>query len=362
MPAHIWAGLRARLPAAAAGGGCCRIMHGQRKRVLVTGAAGFIGSNLVDRLLADGYAVTGVDSFEDYYPRSQKEANAAAALLHPAYEFREQNLLTLAATPSASSGRTLLEDLCEQVDFVVHLAAQAGVRASWGESFHIYTENNVRATQLLLEACRNSGVRRFVYASSSSVYGDSEVLPLREDGVCAPISPYGVTKLAGEHLAGLYWKCHGVPTVSLRFFTVYGPRQRPDMAFNIFMRAIIEQRPLVIYGDGGQTRDFTYVSDIVDGLAAALHAPEGSVVNLGGGSRVALSDVLPVLEEVTGMPVDVRIEAKQAGDVLDTWASLDRARSLLGYEPKVALHEGLSAEFTWLRDRLETTTKEEARG
>ena len=327
-------------------------MQGERERVLVTGAAGFIGSNLVDRLLVDGYEVIGVDSFEDYYPRPQKEANAASARLDAAYDFREQNLLVLAATPSAATGRTLLDDLCGQVDYVFHLAAQAGVRASWGESFHVYTENNVRATQLLLEACRGSEVRRFVYASSSSVYGDSAVLPLREDAACAPISPYGVTKLAGEHLASLYWKCHGVPTVSLRFFTVYGPRQRPDMAFNIFMRAIIEQRPLVMYGDGGQTRDFTYISDIVDGLMAAVHAPEGSVVNLGGGSRVALSEVLPVLEEVTGMPADVRVEGKQAGDVLDTWASLDRARMLLGYEPKVALREGLAAEYDWLRDHL----------
>jgi nucleoside-diphosphate-sugar epimerase len=317
-------------------------------RVLVTGAAGFIGSHLVERLLQEGAAVVGVDSFEDYYPRPLKEANLSLALGEPRFTFLEASLHAL-ASESGSDGSTRLEELVGSCDHVYHLAAQAGVRASWGRSFSVYAENNVLATQLVLEACRDSGVRSVVYASSSSVYGDSPTLPLREDAVCRPISPYGVTKLAGEHLALLYWTCHGVPAVSLRFFTVYGPRQRPDMAFNIFLRALLEGRPLVVYGDGRQTRDFTFIADIVEALVRAATAPAGSVMNLGGGSRVSLNDVLEVLAEVTGTHPDIRIEAKQAGDVQDTWADLSRARELIGYEPAVSLDEGLAAEYAWMR-------------
>jgi UDP-glucose 4-epimerase len=317
-------------------------------RVLVTGAAGFIGSHLVERLLDEGASVVGVDSFEDYYPRELKEANLAVALADPRYAFVEAGIHTLAAE-TGDGGATRLEELVRGCSRVYHLAAQAGVRASWGQSFRVYAENNVLATQLVLEACRESAVERVVYASSSSVYGDSPTLPLHEDGVCRPISPYGVTKLAGEHLAQLYWTCRGVPTVSLRFFTVYGPRQRPDMAFNIFLRALLDGKPLVVYGDGGQTRDFTFVADIVEALVRAGGAPPGSVLNVGGGSRVSLAHVLDVLGEVTGVRPDIRGEAKQAGDVQDTWADLTRARELIAYVPSVGLHEGLSAEYAWMQ-------------
>ena len=213
----------------------------------------------------------------------------------------------------------------------------------------MYAENNVLATQLVLEACRETAVERVVYASSSSVYGDSSTLPLREEAVCRPISPYGVTKLAGEHLAQLYWTCHGVPTVSLRFFTVYGPRQRPDMAFHIFLRALLDGEPLAVFGDGRQTRDFTFVADIVEALVRASLAPPGSVMNIGGGSRVSLADVLEMIGEVTGTRPDLRVEARQAGDVQDTWADLSRARDLIDYGPAVGLREGLSAEYAWMR-------------
>ncbi len=317
-------------------------------RVLVTGAAGFIGSHLAERLLGEGAHVVGVDSFEDYYPRALKEANVAAALADPRYTFVEADVHALSAQPGGD-GVTRLEELVRGCSRVYHLAAQAGVRASWGESFRVYAENNVLATQLVLEACRESEVERVVYASSSSVYGDSPTLPLHEDAVCRPISPYGVTKLAGEHLAQLYWTCRGVPTVSLRFFTVYGPRQRPDMAFNIFLRALLAGEPLVVYGDGAQTRDFTFVADIVEALVRAGGAPPGSMFNVGGGSRVSLSHVLEMLGEVAGARPDIRIEAKQAGDVQDTWADLTRARELIGYAPSVGLHEGLSAEYDWMR-------------
>jgi nucleoside-diphosphate-sugar epimerase len=316
------------------------------KRVVVTGAAGFIGSSLVDRLLEQGALVTGVDSFEDYYARGLKESNVQAARANPGFTFLESNILELAADGERKGSE--LRRRLREAHGVFHLAAQAGVRASWGQSFRVYADNNVLGTQLMLEACKEAGVAKFVYASSSSVYGDSRQLPLREDGVCQPVSPYGVTKLAGEHLAVLYAKSQGVPTVSLRFFTVYGPRQRPDMAFNIFLRALLADEPLDVFGDGDQTRDFTYISDIVDALVLALDAPPGSVFNLGGGSRVSLREVLAILEEVAGRTPRIATRPTQAGDVRHTWADLERARAVLGYDPKVSLRAGLQAEHDWL--------------
>jgi nucleoside-diphosphate-sugar epimerase len=318
--------------------------------MLVTGAAGFIGSSLVDRLLADGHDVVGVDSFEDYYPRHFKEANLAAARLHRRFTLHETNLIELTAAVTPPGDKPSLRELVAGADVVFHLAAQAGVRASWGGSFRVYTDNNVLATQLLLEACRDAGLGTFVYASSSSVYGDTDRLPMREDAVCRPVSPYGVTKLAAEHLAYLYWKNFGVPTVSLRFFTVYGPRQRPDMAFHKFIRAMLRDEPLEVYGSGDQTRDFTFISDIVDGLVAAADGRTGSVYNLGGGSRVTLNHALGVLHDVLGVEQKLDAQPVQAGDVRHTWADLTRAHADLGYEPKVGLEQGLAAEAAWLRE------------
>jgi nucleoside-diphosphate-sugar epimerase len=323
---------------------------GVARSAVVTGAAGFIGSHLVERLLADGYEVIGVDSFEDYYPRAYKEANIAAALSSPRFTLMEDNLLTLAATTGASRSDRRLDELLAGADCVVHLAAQAGVRASWGESFRIYTDNNVLATQMVLEACRRVGVPKVVYASSSSVYGDTDQLPMHEEANCRPVSPYGVTKLAGEQLCRLYWKNHGVPTVSLRFFTVYGPRQRPDMAFHLFLRAMFDGRPLEMYGEGNQTRDFTFVSDIVNGIVLAMQGRDGAVYNLGGGSRVTLLEAIRALESVSGVKAQVRGESVQAGDVKHTWADLTRAREELGYAPQVSLEEGLRREAEWLRE------------
>lgn len=344
------------------------------RRAVVTGAAGFIGSHLVDRLLRDGYDVAGVDSFEDYYPRPYKEANLSAACGSARFTLVERNLLDLAA-PDGRSGagatpgergvsrigdaadaarRTGLDDLLDGAAFVVHLAAQAGVRASWGQSFRIYTDNNVLATQLLLEACRRVGVPKVVYASSSSVYGDTDRLPMHEDAHCRPVSPYGVTKLAGEQLCRLYWKNHGVPVVALRFFTVYGPRQRPDMAFHRFIRAMLEGRRLEVYGAGDQTRDFTFVADIVEGIVRALGAPDGGVYNLGGGARVTLLEAIRELEGASGLSAGLRRERAQAGDVRHTWADLTRAAAELGYEPHVSLPEGLRLEAEWLRGLSES--------
>ena len=316
---------------------------------LVTGAAGFIGSHLVERLLGDGHEVVGIDSFEDYYSRDLKEANLAAAMVHPHFRLVERNILELGAT-DGPDGRSELRRLVARSQHVFHLAAQAGVRASWGDSFRIYSDNNVLGTQLMLEACRDADVERLVYASSSSVYGDTDELPMREDALCRPVSPYGVTKFAGEHLCRLYQRSFGVPTVALRFFTVYGPRQRPDMAFNKFIRAALAGRPIDVYGQGQQTRDFTFVDDIVAGILLARKGPPGSVINLGGGSRVTLLDALDVIESVTGRTLNVRTEAEQAGDVRHTWADLTTAREVLGYEPRVVLEVGLKAELAWVSE------------
>lgn len=317
-------------------------------RALVTGCAGFIGSHLTDRLLADGFEVVGIDSFEDYYPRAMKEANIAQAQVHDAFELVEANLLALNA-----GGQ--LRDLIEQADVVFHLAAQPGVRASWGERFAVYTDNNVLATQALLETAKLVGNRRFVYASSSSVYGDTTVFPMCEDAECAPFSPYGVTKLAAEHMCRLYSRNFGQHTASLRFFTVYGPRQRPDMAFRKFIESALAGEPIRVFGDGRQTRDFTFVSDIVDGLVAAADAPAGTVANLAGGSRVSLMDAIATLADVADEPIAIEHVGTQAGDVRDTFASVEVAEKVLGYAPKVGLREGLAAEFEWVRDSVHSS-------
>jgi UDP-glucose 4-epimerase len=309
-------------------------------RIVVTGAAGFIGSTLCDRLLADGHEVVGIDSFEDYYERSAKEDNVAAALGKPAFTLLEQNLLD-ADLPALLAG----------AECVYHLAAQAGVRASWGTTFDIYTRNNVLATQQLLEACCAADVPKVVYASSSSVYGDQDELPLRESMVPRPRSPYGVTKLAGEHLCILYTVNRGLDTTSLRFFTVYGPRQRPDMAFHKFIRAMSEGRPIVMYGDGSQTRDFTFVDDIVTGLVAARGASPGVVMNIGGGHRVSLAEAIGTLADVMGVEPLIDERPVEPGDVRDTWADVERARFDLNYAPRTDLRDGLGREYEWLAAR-----------
>ena len=250
-------------------------------RCLVTGVAGFIGSHLAERLVDAGIDVLGVDCFTDYYPRPIKERNLAELRDHRRFRLVEARLQDLELPP-----------ILDGAGQVFHLAAQAGVRSSWGRDFERYTEHNVLATQRLLEAALAARTPRVVYASSSSVYGDAPTLPLREDAVCRPLSPYGVTKLAAEHLALLYERNYGLATVSLRFFTVYGPRQRPDMAFHRFLRAARDGRPLTVFGDGLQTRDFTYIDDIVCAIrAAGLSGRAGSVYNVGGGMRVALRDL-----------------------------------------------------------------------
>jgi UDP-glucose 4-epimerase len=308
-------------------------------KAVVTGAAGFIGSHVSESLLADGHDVVGIDCFTDYYPRPVKEANLRSVRANPRFRLVE-----------ASLQEADLVSLLDGASHVYHLAAQAGVRASWGREFSLYSDHNVLATQRLLEAALTAGRPTVVYASSSSVYGDAPPLPLREDGPCQPVSPYGVTKLAGEHLAVLYHRIHGLPTVSLRFFTVYGPRQRPDMAFHRFLKAAREGEAITVFGDGLQTRDFTYVSDIVSAVrAAALSARPGSVYNVGGGERVALNEVLSIVESVTERPLRVQRQEPQKGDMRDTFADTTAARRDLGFRPTVPLAEGLAREWAWIR-------------
>jgi nucleoside-diphosphate-sugar epimerase len=311
-------------------------------KALVTGAAGFIGSTLAGRLLDQGARVTGIDCFTDYYPRQTKEANLAPLLGRQAFTFIES---TIQHAP--------LPRLLGDITHVFHLAAQAGVRKSWGRDFQVYTTNNVEATQVLLEACVGARIEKLVYASSSSVYGNNTPLPMTETALPAPLSPYGVTKLAAEHLCNLYHANHGVPCVSLRYFTVYGPRQRPDMAFHRFIRAAITGQAITLYGDGEQTRDFTFAADAAAATAAAgTRGIPGRVYNIGGGSRVSVNQVLDIIARLAGRPLDVRREGTQKGDMRDTFADTTRARAEMGFAPTVTLEEGLAAEYAWLAAAL----------
>jgi UDP-glucose 4-epimerase len=312
-------------------------------RCLVTGVAGFVGSHIAERLLADGHEVCGIDAFIDYYDRSIKEQNLERSRCWRAFRFVEGDLISMP-----------LLSVLEGVDCIFHQAAQAGVRASWGKEFARYVECNVLATQRLLEAAfQIGGIKRFVNASSSSIYGDTPLLPIQEDAPLHPVSPYGVTKLAAENLCTLYYRNFAIPTVSLRYFTVYGPRQRPDMAFHRFCKAILCNEPIHIYDDGHQTRDFTYIGDVVEAniCAATSEAAVGQVMNIAGGSRVALHDVVKLLQRISEIPLKVTFETKQHGDVRHTFADTRRAQQLIGYSPRVSLQDGLAWEFEYVQNQ-----------
>lgn len=307
-------------------------------KALVTGAAGFIGSHLTATLLDKGATVVGIDCFTDYYPRALKEANLAENRLREGFRFVEARLQD-----------SDLNALLDGTTHVFHLAAQAGVRKSWGLDFRTYTENNIEASQVLLEACAGRPLTRFVYASSSSVYGDRTAIPMREDMLPQPVSPYGVTKLAAEQLCYLYHVNYRVPAVAMRYFTVYGPRQRPDMAFHRFLKAAIKGDEIRLFGDGEQTRDFTFVSDAVAAtVAAGERGVPGRSYNVGGGARVSMNQVLQIMERVVGRRIAVARESAQKGDMRDTYADTSLARQDLGFSPTVALEEGIQAEYRWL--------------
>ncbi|PNW35490.1 UNVERIFIED_CONTAM: UDP-glucose 4-epimerase [Euhalothece sp. KZN 001] len=311
------------------------------EKCIVTGAGGFIGSHLVDALLAQGKTVIGIDEFNDYYDPKQKRTNISNALADSRFQLIEENILNLDWT-------TLLAD----VDVVFHQAAQAGVRASWGQTFSLYTERNLNATQVILEAAKEAPqLTRLVYASSSSIYGNAEQLPTPESTCPQPVSPYGITKLAAEQLCWQYHQCFGVPATALRYFTVYGPRQRPDMAFHKFFKAVLQGEAISIYGDGLQTRDFTFIQDAIEAnlLAGSVAEAVGQVFNIGGGSRVSLTQVLEKMEAVTGKRIDRNYLPKATGDARDTAADISKAQKILGYHPQVDLFTGLTQEWEWMQ-------------
>jgi UDP-glucuronate 4-epimerase len=312
---------------------------------LVTGAAGFIGSHLSERLLDDGVEVHGVDRFSDYYDVALKRANLSLLESRPGFSFTEGDLNELD-----------LAQLLDGVDVVFHLAAQPGVRASWGREFEIYLRDNLLATQRLLEESRSHELRRFVFASSSSIYGDAEHFPTKETDAPGPVSPYGVTKLAAEHLGRQYFKGFGVPTVALRYFTIFGPRQRPDMAFNRFINAGLDGEPIAVFGDGLQERDFTYVSDAVAATIAAgeLGTP-GGAYNIAGGNAATVAGVIEILGRLLGAELAVDHQQAVTGDARKTGADTSRAREDLGYSPEVPLEEGLRRQIEAERTRREAS-------
>lgn len=311
--------------------------------ILVTGAAGFIGSQLSRALIQNGASVIGVDSFSDFYPRWMKEKNIRSLLKHPKFEFLPEDIIKLD-----------LKRVVEGVEAIFHLAAQPGVRTSWGKEFSVYTKNNIDVTQKILETVKNISVKKFVYASSSSVYGLSPHLPMTETQTLHPYSPYGVTKLAAEHLCFLYHKNYGIPCVSLRFFTVFGPGQRPDMAFHRFFKAVGEGKDIKIYGDGEQTRDFTYIDDIVRANISSLtNGKAGETYNIGGGVRIKLIDAIPILEKVCQKKIKIKCGEGQKGDVRHTFANIEKAKRDLNYIPQVSLEDGLREEWNWLERMYE---------
>jgi UDP-glucuronate 4-epimerase len=314
------------------------------KAVLVTGGAGFIGSHLVDRLLAEGREVVGIDAFTGYYSRRRKERNLESASRKGGFRLVEGDLLDLD-----------LDGLVRGVDGIVHLAGEPGVRRSWGGALRRYLERNVLSTERLLEAAWRNGVPRFVYASSSSVYGSDPGHPVDEDHPGRPTSPYGLSKLAAEELIQLYRRERGVPGTILRYFTVYGPRQRPEMAVSRFIFSALRGRPVDVYGDGEQIRDMTYVADAVDATVAALDAPPG-VYNVGGGTRATINALLDAVSRVTGSPVEPRYGPAAEGDMRSTWADSRRAARSLDYLPRTGLDEGISAQVAWARESQVTAT------
>jgi UDP-glucuronate 4-epimerase len=309
-------------------------------KAIVTGAAGFIGSHLVERLVSEGWDVVGVDCITPYYDLEQKNSNLEAVEASTGgIDLRRVDLRT-----------DELGDLVRGADAVFHQAGQPGVRASW-DDFDAYVAHNVIATKRLLEAARHGSVGRFVYASSSSVYGDAESYPTFESTLPAPKSPYGVTKLAAEHLVSLYARNWGLPTVSLRYFTVFGPRQRPDMAMHRLIRAALEGTAFPLYGTGSQIRDFTYVADVVTAnlLAATVPVDPGSVFNVAGGGSISLAEVIEIVERLTDRSIRLDRLPPAAGDVERTGGSTDRAARVLGWRPVVSVEEGLAYQVEWHR-------------
>jgi UDP-glucuronate 4-epimerase len=304
--------------------------------VMVTGAAGFIGSHLTERLLELGHEVIGVDGFTENYSREQKLKNLSRAISNERFRLVEEDLLEIE-----------LADLLQETDSVVHLAAEPGVRASW-DNFPTYLRRNIEATHRLLEAMVEIDVDHLLFASSSSVYGSAEHGPLSEDARRRPASPYGLSKLAAEELVALYGREKAVPATTLRYFTVYGPRQRPEMALASFISAAARGVPITVFGDGEQVREMTYVSDVVDATVAALETLPGGVYNVGGGTRVTVNEMIQTVEAAFGTEVEKIHVPRIAGEARTTWADLTRTRRDLGFKPRVSLEDGIAAQVEWV--------------
>lgn len=306
---------------------------------LVTGCAGFIGSHLTEKLLEQGYMVTGIDVFLDNYHKDIKKYHMSAFIKHPSFRFIEGDLTQLD-----------LYSLLGDVDVIFHQSAIPGVRTSWGKQFQDYARHNILATQILLEATRANPVKKIIYASSSSIYGETEGM-VKEDRIPAPVSPYGVSKLSGEHLCSLYHVNFQTPVVMLRYFTVYGPRQRPDMAFHRFIRQSLIRQPIAVYGDGTQTRDFTFVEDVVRAnLLAVEKGKDGEIYNIGGKNPVSIKYVLQMIEEITGKSVDVNFLDPVPGDPKHTRADISKAEKQLGYQVTWDIRDGLREEVKYVRN------------
>ncbi|MDE5412669.1 NAD-dependent epimerase/dehydratase family protein [Alkalihalobacterium chitinilyticum] len=310
-------------------------------KILVTGAAGFIGSHLCEYLLSDKTNdVIGVDGFLGFTNHSIKLRNLKNLLNHPRFQFVKEDLLYINWT-----------DYLSDVDVIYHLAGMPGVRSSWGEDFKTYVDYNINVTQRLLEACRTLPIKKFIYASTSSAYGD-KTGKVSEDSSCAPLSPYGVTKLTGEYLCKVYQENDSIPIVILRYFTVYGPRQRPDMAFHRFIKRMLLNEPIQVYGDGKQTRDFTFISDCVKGTAAVLYTNNsviGETINIGGTERASVLDTISILEELLQKKANIQITGTTRGEPKHTWADISKAQKILHYQPKTTLKAGLQKEINDLK-------------
>lgn len=310
-------------------------------KILVTGAAGFIGSHLCEFLLSDKkISVIGIDGFLGFTNHSIKQRNLKNLMNHPRFQFVKEDLLYINWS-----------DHLNDVDVIYHLAGMPGVRSSWGKDFKIYVDYNINATQRLLEACRTLPIKKFIYASTSSAYGD-QTGKVSEDMSCSPLSPYGVTKLTGEYLCKVYQENDDIPIVILRYFTVYGPRQRPDMAFHRFIKRMLLNEPIQVYGDGKQTRDFTFISDCVKGTAAVLHAKNcviGETINIGGKERASVLETISILEEILQKKANIQMTGTTRGEPKHTWADISKAEKLLNYQPIVSLREGLQKEIDDLK-------------
>jgi UDP-glucuronate 4-epimerase len=328
-------------------------------RVLLTGCAGFIGSHTLDRLLAEGHQVVGVDNFDPFYDRSLKNANIAAHADNPSFELLEADL----AEPETYTKLKFLADSLPSAsdaqssngtfDAVIHLAAKAGVRPSIEDPVG-YQRANVIATQNLLEFAKEENIKQFVFASSSSVYGVNPNVPWREDDhVLEPISPYASTKVSCELMGHVYSRLYGIRVLGLRFFTVYGPRQRPDLAINKFVRLIEAGEPIPVFGDGSTRRDYTYIADIVEGIIGSLHYTGSNyeVINLGNDQTVTLSQMIQTIEEVLGKQAIIDRLPQQPGDVPQTWADVSHANQLLGYRPTTSFKDGVMKFYDWWKSR-----------